>query len=138
MRLTGTKRATSNTTVNPFGSLVVKPGRQTIGPGVGVNRTKLAGQKDQVGLFTSPDRGQGLRDNTTKKTSKLGNQALGETPPRDGPFAEASKPVATNFPTGTVLKSSVLERNRRQATEPRMANPFAALAAANRKAGYRV
>ena len=135
MKLKGTKSA-SNKQANPFGSNVSKPPRQTVGPGIGSNRTKLGFGNDQPGLYSDPDRGQGLSQ-TKNTVAKLGNQALGETPPRDGPFAFGAASVATNFPTGAIKKSSEGVRNWRQSTEPRIANPFKALAAANKKDGYK-
>lgn len=115
---TGTKQTKF---VNPFGSLLDKPYKQAVGAGIGVNRLEAGfrGKDDSLGLDSmgetfanrqepAPTRGE------TEKVRNPANQALGETPQRDGPFAFGAESVATNYPTGAIKKKSAVARERRQ------------------------
>lgn len=79
-----------------------KRGRQSANPfkqeaaGIGANR-----------LFTSGT-----------KALRYANQALGDTPPRDGPFAASAKPLAVALPPKTRA------RVRRNKNDPGGINPF--------------
>lgn len=65
-------RLKPSNSADPFGTLAAQ------GPGTGM-------PKD---IFTTP----------VSKRRRWDNQALGDTPPRDGPFSQAAKPVYNQFP----------------------------------------
>lgn len=71
--------------VSPFQAAMERSGVETTplaGAGIGVNRRDPGG----------------IAHPTSAKRYRFDNQALGETPPRDGPFAPAAAPVATRYP----------------------------------------
>jgi len=51
------------------------------------------------------------------KRRRIGNQVLGDTPPRDGPFAMSAKPIAVAFPPKARQK-------QRRGRDDSGANPF--------------
>lgn len=65
-------RIKPSNSADPFGELAAQ------GPGTGM-------PKD---IFTTP----------ISKRKRWDNQALGDTPPRDGPFAQSAKPLYTQLP----------------------------------------
>ena len=95
MKLGGTQKKTGTVPVDPFGAIGTAGG-QPAGPGVGAPRQYIMKPK-------------------TNKRVRFANQVLGDTPPRDGPFAMAAAPVAVAFPPKTRVEQ------RRRLTGP---NPF--------------
>jgi hypothetical protein len=124
MKLGGTGQR-QQTRADPFGTLLAKPYKQTVGAGIGVNRleTGIASGEASIGLPSMEK--QSPYSAATKeaapgknKDRDFANQALGETPPRDGPFTFGAAGVAENYPTGAIQKKSSKDRTRRARPNP--------------------
>jgi hypothetical protein len=98
MFLAGSKKRADQTAVNPFQAQVTA-NTAPAGPGVGVPREEL---------FTG----------ALSRRRRWAAQVLGDTPPRDGPFAQAAAPIAIAFPPKT--RQAV----RRAPEDPGGINPF--------------
>jgi hypothetical protein len=121
MKLTATGMPQS-AFVSPLESMVVKPWRQTVGAGIGVDRLDVGFNTNyrsseltamaKTSISTSDAEATAPRGKTEKRR-RWDNQALGETPPRDGPFTAGAARVAQDSPTRAIQKKSSVARKKR-------------------------
>lgn len=83
----------------------------------------FAGAKNDAAKTFKPARGPGIGANEPftgplARRRRYAAQVLGDTPPRDGPFAQAAAPVAVAFPPKT------RKEQKRAKNDPGGVNPF--------------